>query len=343
MTVGHNGINAVHNNQAVWDDDAEPAAQSPADRSAEEPCVCGEPETPDTVHRTDGPCYVDDRLRVIALAIARVDAQRWGNGERLEDQPIWQTYLAQARAVLAVLPDPAEAHRLALSEALDLGTSAPWDAIRERVQQLAADRAVVRAETLREAADALPEADLPFVPPMDRRRVADWLRRLAGEQPAQDEAPGCAHCGGPHDWNDCEAYTALVREDAEFVPPAAANLPAGTLEAAEIGASALDAWARTAHGRNFLAHALVQLARTGWLRTEPGEGFEPVRDRDDVPEPLDEAPTTWTPGPVAVGQAAEWARQHRNATVDPAMCPRCKGDNSEAFELCARCATPPSA
>ncbi|MER5653471.1 hypothetical protein ABT076_10690 [Streptomyces sp. NPDC002131] len=36
-----------------------------------------------------------------------------------------------------------------------------------------------RAAILREVADALPEADLPFVPPMDRRRVANWLRRLA--------------------------------------------------------------------------------------------------------------------------------------------------------------------
>ncbi|MFJ3507841.1 hypothetical protein [Streptomyces luteogriseus] len=30
--------------------------------------------------------------------------------------------------------------------------------------------------------------------------------------------------------------------------------------------------------------------------------------------------------------------QRRAATVDPAMCPRCKGDNQEAFELCAKCA-----
>ena len=32
-----------------------------------------------------------------------------------------------------------------------------------------------------------------------------------------------------------------------------------------------------------------------------------------------------------------------DATVDPAVCPRCKGDNSEAFELCATCATAPAA
>jgi hypothetical protein len=115
----------------------------------------------------------------------------------------------------------------------------------------------------------------------------------------------CAHCSG---WDGkwrcrgvvtdypCPTVRALddppAREaqqdptqDGEFVPPVAMGLPAGTLEAAEIGANRLDAWARTPNGRNFLAHALVQLARTGWLRTEPGEGFEPVRDRDDIPEP----------------------------------------------------------
>jgi hypothetical protein len=87
-----------------------------------------------------------------------------------------------------------------------------------------------------------------------------------------------------------------------FIPPAAEGLPAGTLEAAEIGANRLDAWARTPHGRNFLAHALVQLARTGWLRTEPGEGFEPLRDRE-TPEPQDAPAVPAEAGPAdTVGQ-----------------------------------------
>jgi hypothetical protein len=77
-------------------------------------------------------------------------------------------------------------------------------------------------------------------------------------------------------------------QPAAFIPPAAEGLPLGVLDSATDGASALDAWAREPVGRNFLAHALVQLARDGWLRTEPGEGFETVRDRE-TPEPEDPA------------------------------------------------------
>ena len=54
-----------------------------------------------------------------------------------------------------------------------------------------------------------------------------------------------------------------------FVPPAAEGLPQGALDSATEGANALDAWALDPRGRNFLAHALVQLARDGWLRTAP--------------------------------------------------------------------------
>lgn len=59
----------------------------------------------------------------------------------------------------------------------------------------------------------------------------------------------------------------------------AMGLPAGSLDSAVSGADALDARARDPYGRNFLAHALVGLARDGWLRTEPGEGFETVADQ----------------------------------------------------------------
>jgi hypothetical protein len=65
-----------------------------------------------------------------------------------------------------------------------------------------------RAAILREAADALPEADLRLVPPMDRKRVANWLRRLADAasgpgradgETQQDEAQKPCVCSHPAD------------------------------------------------------------------------------------------------------------------------------------------------
>ena len=175
-------------------------------------------------------------------------------------------YRESADAVLVVLPEPtdraadgsvAAAQARLRSTAFSLATGDVALKPGAFAQALGEFEAAVRAEALREGADAIDceteqlkrhgvlEPDK--YPPC--RDASAQLRRLAGEQPAQDEG---------------------------FVPPAAMGLPAGTLEAAEIGASALDAWARTPSGRNFLAHALVQLARTGWLRTEPGEGFRPL-------------------------------------------------------------------
>jgi len=55
-----------------------------------------------------------------------------------------------------------------------------------------------RAAVLHAAADALPEADLPFVSPMGRRQTAEWLRRMADETPAAEvQSKSCVHCGQP--------------------------------------------------------------------------------------------------------------------------------------------------
>ena len=81
--------------------------------------------------------------------------------------------------------------------------------------------------------------------------------------------------------------------NAKFVPPAAEGLPLDALESAANGATMIDAWAETPNGRNFLAHALVQLARDGWLRRDPDPqaAFDVVEERParDTPEPQ-EAP-----------------------------------------------------
>lgn len=128
----------------------------------------------------------------------------------------------------------------------------------------------------------------------DRQAIADfraYLTRRAQEMTMNDApAPRLLDCGHCYEEQGQEVHPhpdcPIGQPPADHTPPAADGLPAGTLEAAEIGASRLDAWARTPQGRNFLAHALVQLARTGWLRTEPGEGFEPMRDREPA-EPAD--------------------------------------------------------
>jgi len=84
----------------------------------------------------------------------------------------------------------------------------------------------------------------------------------------------------------------MPETSALFVPPAADGIPAGALDSAARGANALDAWATTPVGRNFLAHALVQLARDGWLRGDPDPvaAWEPVADRPAaVPVPEEPA------------------------------------------------------
>ena len=86
----------------------------------------------------------------------------------------------------------------------------------------------------------------------------------------------------------------LDEPPAPFIPPAARNLPLAALDSATRGADALDARASTPSGRNFLAHALVQLARDGWLRTEPGEGFEPYGDGRPARPPQEPASTPVT-------------------------------------------------
>ncbi|MEV5915767.1 hypothetical protein AB0M00_43655 [Streptomyces chartreusis] len=75
-----------------------------------------------------------------------------------------------------------------------------------------------------------------------------------------------------------------------FVPPAAEGLPLAALESATDGATMIDAWAETPNGRNFLAHALVQLARDGWLRRQPDPeaAFDVCEERpQNTPAPHD--------------------------------------------------------
>jgi len=101
----------------------------------------------------------------------------------------------------AMLPAPADEHRLALSEALGLGTGAPWDAIHDRATELelpplnrdpvARRLGLVvkhRATVLEEAADWF-ESDGRYVQQMFGHQAAAELRRMAAESAPADTAP----------------------------------------------------------------------------------------------------------------------------------------------------------
>jgi hypothetical protein len=173
-----------------------------------------------------------DRIR---RAVCEAEGFAWDSDMLEPDE-----YGDHADMVLAALPElvyrTAEDHRLALSDALGLGTGAPWEAIYDRATELGlppidqdpvarrlgllpapADRAAV----LREAADIADEVVPPDLPRDDRdqgradaaadiRKWADHiereeLRRVTVESAVVDrvaaETPpaetGCAHCGKP--------------------------------------------------------------------------------------------------------------------------------------------------
>jgi hypothetical protein len=176
----------------------------------------------------------------IADILAAADGWKWAPGFKAQS-PTWHGYQERAAAVVAVLPAPTD----------------PAAVLREAADQYARLVDQNEAYELAEHGEIDHESRLQYEAVRD---VVTGLRRMAVE---------AAVPGRPGD---------DIQDDEGFVPPAALGLPAGTLEAAEIGANRLDAWARTPRGRNFLAHALVQLARTGWLRSEPGDGWQQMTD-----------------------------------------------------------------
>jgi hypothetical protein len=145
---------------------------------------------------------------------------------RTKLRPPYLHCLAMADAVLAELPELAEAHRLALSEALGLGTGAPWDAIHDRATKLGlpplaedpvAQRlglvppSVDRAAVLLEAADAVFALDYDVMVgevgdenfgsmreawDVGTIHATELLRRLAAEAQRPDTAHSCSNCEG---------------------------------------------------------------------------------------------------------------------------------------------------
>jgi hypothetical protein len=220
-------------------------------------------------HAAAVPAPATDRAALrdrIADLLAAADGWKWVDGFDKARSPAYQGYQERAAAVLAGLPacsDPIECeHEAALGEA------------QQQVRRLGlmvdeygagASALTGKLKRVRDMhRETCPVAQGVILPPAASCSLCEVL-----------DAPAAAVSSAPGD-------------RAAFVPPAAECLPPGALDSATDGASALDAWARDPHGRNFLAHALVQLARDGWLRTEPGDGFEVVRDRE-TPEPQDPA------------------------------------------------------
>lgn len=146
-----------------------------------------------------------------------------------------------ADAVLAVLPASVEEHRLALSDALGLGTGAPWDAIHDRVTELAlpplgqdpvARRlglvAEHRATVLNEALVAM-DAHLEsfFREYPEERQNSPWvlgwkdataeLQRIAVEAQQRTDTPECSASLSGNCLREAESETACDTEAGECV------------------------------------------------------------------------------------------------------------------------------
>lgn len=90
----------------------------------------------------------------------RAVTERAKTAETAHDRTHNELAVNEADRVAAV--NQTEAHRLALSEALDLGTGAPWDAIHERVQEL---HRLAAQEQQQECDHSFPD---PFPASLDR-------------------------------------------------------------------------------------------------------------------------------------------------------------------------------
>jgi hypothetical protein len=105
-----------------------------------------------------------------------------------------------------------------------------------RVKAAAEKKPADRAAVLNAAAQHLYTALFPAVYDDLGQKAAEGvnravseLRRLADEAQQQPETQaGCAHCGGPHSWDDCEAYTALTADDEPAVVSAVPPQPEET-------------------------------------------------------------------------------------------------------------------
>ncbi|KFK87803.1 hypothetical protein IX27_18070 [Streptomyces sp. JS01] len=113
-------------------------------------------------------------------------------------------------------------------------------------------------------------------------------RQLLGTTVAEPES-GCAHCGSPdHAWDDCAAYTALVRDDAA-VPPAPADRAAVLREAGERLQALANRTTERGSGVLWAADWLLRLA------DDAAAGVQPPTTARDLTARWDEATGKPTP------------------------------------------------
>ncbi|WP_405883586.1 hypothetical protein OG747_36405 [Streptomyces sp. NBC_01384] len=138
----------------------------------------------------------------IAEALARLDAEKWRTEIPAKDHPFWQMYLAQADAVLAVLPEPADraAEVANLRTMYDAATARENDLINERDELRTAWDSLARCTA--EDAEALVEVGRLVGLSLGERTVS--IRTAI-------EAIGAELRRLPADW------AAILRETADIV------------------------------------------------------------------------------------------------------------------------------
>jgi hypothetical protein len=202
---------------------------------------------------------------------------------------------------------PAEPHRLALSTALGLGTSAPWDAIRERAAELAGQGVAGGDEG--DELVCVDECGLcdacgmePFGTPAEGwREAARFLRRTARASGNRE--------GALHGARLIETELRRLAEDATPVAPSAAT-PNGT------GAVVAASGVREAALREAIARIESPERRT------LGLGWESAREvlrqmlHEDDPSRL----AAETPGPETQARRGDkfeqWLKAQRDAAAD---------------------------
>lgn len=165
----------------------------------------------------------------------------------------------------------------------------------------------------------------------DTAGIRDAARQAAGQTPDDSKAT-CRYCG--HEI----VYKPWFLDACGPNPPVWSHTRSGVKSCSTrpVGWEA-DSWP-------FATPAVQDPDETAGIRDAAHQAAKTCRcphpaDEHSVYGCADDCACEWMPRRGAARQAAgQPSLPRRDATVDPAVCPRCKGDNQDAFELCATCA-----